>query len=62
MIKKMSKSTTPGKTTAQRGKFVHLPVDLLFKVKVRAAEDTLKSGRHVSETDVIQLALETYLK
>lgn len=62
MVKKSPNPLAPGTGVEQRGKFVNLPVDLLFKVKMRAAEDTLKSGQHVSETDVIQSALEAYLK
>lgn len=62
MIKKTSKADAPGTEVERRGKFVILPTELLYKIKVRAAEDTHKSGDHVSETDVIQKALEAYLK
>lgn len=62
MVNKKTSPVKPGTVVEQRGKFVNLPVDLLFRIKLRAAEDTLQSGHHVSETDVIQSALEAYLK
>lgn len=62
MVKKTSKADTPEPEVERKGKFLNLRADLFFKIKIRAAEDSLKFGRHVSETDVIQSALEAYLK
>lgn len=61
MVKKTLSQETPENRVERRGKFVDLPIDLLFRVKVKAAQDSLHSGRHISETDVIQSALEAYL-
>ena len=60
MIKKNSAVSEP--EGMRRGKFVDLPVTLLLDVKSRAIEESRKQGRHVTETDIIQLALEEYLK
>ena len=59
MIKKNSAVSEP---EVRRGKFVDLPVTLLLDVKSRAIEESRKQGRHVTETDIIQLALEAFLK
>lgn len=60
MIRKNDSKTEP--EIQRRGKFVDLPVSLLLDVKSRAIEESRKQGRHVTETDIIQLALEAFLK
>ncbi len=46
---------------ACRQKIVRLPIKLLMDIKRYAADETEKSCKSVTETDVIKRALESYI-
>jgi hypothetical protein len=45
----------------KRSKLVQLPIELLFELKQTAIRESAATGKHVTETTVIEAALRAYV-